>query len=73
MLAALVGFELFSIAAPFILHAGMPGPKFTRLDHWAHLGGYIGGAASALVWRNEMQKDRLRRRNSWFERFFKGK
>lgn len=75
MLAALVGIEMFSIAAPALLHRGL-GLKFAGLDHWAHLGGYIGGTVSAVVWMKEMQKNRLRRRtrnSSWYERFFKGK
>lgn len=53
--------------------------KWGRLDHWAHLGGYLAGMVGAVVVkhkareRNRVERERRKKERGWVERMFGGK
>ncbi|KAH1486665.1 hypothetical protein LV164_001241 [Aspergillus fumigatus] len=57
LLTGFVAFEIFNLVSPF---------RVMKLDHFAHLGGYLIGAVWALAWKGEQKKRRQNR--TWFER-----
>ncbi|PKX94453.1 rhomboid protease PCP1 [Aspergillus novofumigatus IBT 16806] len=57
LLTGFVAFEIFSLVSPF---------RVMKLDHFAHLGGYLIGAVWALAWKGEQKK--RRQNKTWFER-----
>lgn len=60
VLAGIVLFEVLNLLAPARW-------KMARLDHWAHLGGYVAGAVWAWSYlSNKKKKERERvKRNFW--------
>jgi rhomboid-like protein len=58
LLTGFVAFEIFNLVSPF---------RVVKLDHFAHLGGYLIGAVWALAWNDEQEKKR-RKNRTWFER-----
>ncbi|EAW07915.1 rhomboid protease PCP1 [Aspergillus clavatus NRRL 1] len=58
LLAGLIAFETFNLVSRY---------RVARLDHWAHLGGYLVGGVWATAWKRE--HDRKRRENRpWLQR-----
>ncbi|KAI9928537.1 hypothetical protein MW887_001751 [Aspergillus wentii] len=57
-LTGIVAFELFNLVSPF---------RVARVDHWAHLGGYLVGAIWATAYNEEREKKR-REEMTWFEK-----
>ncbi|RHZ66229.1 rhomboid protease PCP1 [Aspergillus thermomutatus] len=62
LLTGFVAFEIFNLVSPF---------RVVKLDHFAHLGGYLIGAVWALAWNGEREKKR-RKDRTWFERVLSG-
>ncbi|KAL1856043.1 hypothetical protein Plec18170_003911 [Paecilomyces lecythidis] len=52
-LTGIVLFEAISLFTPF---------RVAALDHWAHLGGYLTGAAWASYWKTKRDRERNKRR-----------
>lgn len=52
-LTGIVLFEAISLFTPF---------RVAALDHWAHLGGYLTGAAWASYWKTKRDRERKKRR-----------
>jgi len=59
LLTGFVAFEILNVVSPF---------RVVKLDHFAHLGGYLIGAVWALTWKGEQEKKR-RKNRTWFDRF----
>lgn len=68
-LACLVATEVFSMVTPSRFLRVFPLSRLTKMDHAAHLGGYITGAGCgyALVQRRRTQeRERRARESKWF-------
>ncbi|RHZ66176.1 hypothetical protein CDV55_106872 [Aspergillus turcosus] len=59
LLTGFVAFEILNVVSPL---------RVVKLDHFAHLGGYLIGAVWALMWKGEQEKKR-RKNRTWFDRF----
>ena len=69
-LAFLMGTEVLSMVAPARLLRVFPLSRLTKMDHAAHLGGYVTGAGwgYALVQRKKTREQERRRESKWFEK-----
>lgn len=60
VLTGFVAFETLNLVAPF---------RTVRLDHFAHLGGYLAGTVSAVAWKAQREKKR-EENMTWLDKLF---
>lgn len=68
-LACLVATEVFSMVTPARFLSIFPLSRLTKMDHAAHLGGYVagGGCGYALAQRRKAERVQRARDAKWFE------
>lgn len=65
-LACLVGTEVFSLVAPAFLFRAWPLSRLTKMDHAAHLGGYVTGAGCGYtLMQKKKERERKARQSRW--------
>jgi rhomboid-like protein len=65
-LGCLVGTELFSLVAPAFLFRAWPLSRLTKMDHAAHLGGYVTGAGCGYtLMQKRKERERKARQLKW--------
>lgn len=65
-LACLVGTEVFSLLAPARFFRVFPLSRLTKMDHAAHLGGYVTGAGCGYSLMKKKERERKARESKWF-------
>ncbi|KAJ5297949.1 hypothetical protein N7508_008198 [Penicillium antarcticum] len=65
-LACLVGTEVFSLLAPARFFRVFPLSRLTKMDHAAHLGGYVAGAGCGYSLMKKKERERKARETKWF-------
>lgn len=64
-LACLVGTEVFSLLAPARFFRVWPLSRLTKMDHAAHLGGYLAGAGCGYTLMQKRERERKERASKW--------
>ncbi|KAJ6142640.1 hypothetical protein N7471_002093 [Penicillium samsonianum] len=65
-LTCLVGTEVFSLLAPAFLFRAWPLSRLTKMDHAAHLGGYVTGAGCGYtLMQQRKERERKARQSRW--------
>ncbi|KAJ5353381.1 Peptidase S54 rhomboid [Penicillium brevicompactum] len=66
-LACLVGTEVFSLIAPARFFRVWPLSRLTKMDHAAHLGGFVAGAGCGYtLMQKQKERERKARQSKWF-------
>ncbi|KAJ5761925.1 uncharacterized protein N7511_005307 [Penicillium nucicola] len=65
-LACLVGTEVFSLLAPARFFRVFPLSRLTKMDHAAHLGGYVAGAGCGYSLMKKREREKKARESKWF-------
>lgn len=66
-LACLVGTEVFSLLAPARFFRVWPLSRLAKMDHAAHLGGYVAGAGCGYtLMQRQKERERKARESKWF-------
>ncbi|KAI2788106.1 hypothetical protein POX_f08493 [Penicillium oxalicum] len=70
-LACLIATEVFSMVTPARFLRVWPLSRLTKMDHAAHLGGYLTGAGCgyALIQQRRAREQRRARDSGWFDKF----
>lgn len=64
-LACLAGTEIFSLLAPARFFRVWPLSRLTKMDHAAHLGGYLAGAGCGYTLMQKRERERKARASKW--------
>ncbi|KAJ5772860.1 Peptidase S54 rhomboid [Penicillium paradoxum] len=65
-LGCLVGTEIFSLVAPAFLFRAWPLSRLTKMDHAAHLGGYVTGAGCGYtLMQKKKERERKAKQSKW--------
>jgi rhomboid-like protein len=66
-LACLVATEVFSLVAPARFFRVWPLSRLTKMDHAAHLGGYVAGAGCGYTLaQKKREREKKARESKWF-------